>query len=196
MNRLKLYRRLRGGVWVKYFDKHEATRTYWVRYKTVEEAYTIGAFMHEPICFEVYGVLSYKDVQSTIYISKQVDKKSSIDDLSDGYHTFNELYAHRTCLFTSLLNIFHKSKMYTVWKSKTNQEGHAQGDWFIAGLDTKENPGYVTYHLPMSMWDVVQAPEIDRARCDGHTSPIVLFRLMGIEQLGSYRIEHVDNTKP
>jgi hypothetical protein len=83
--------------------------------------------------------------------------------------------------------------MYTVWKSKKSQEGHAQGDWFIAGMDTKEKQGYITYHLPMSMWDHVQAPEIDKARWDGHTSPIVLFRLMGIEQIGSYRIEHVDN---
>jgi hypothetical protein len=196
MNRLKFYRRMRGGVWVKYYDKREATRTYWVRYKTVEEAYTLGKWFHEPICFEYYGEFPWGDLQNTVYMVKEVTEKFGVGSLSDGYHTFNELYAHRNRLFVSLLNIFHKSKMYTVWKSKKSQEGHAQGDWFIAGIDTKDKQGYITYHLPMSMWDVVQAPEIERARWDGHTSPIVLFRLIGIEQIGSYRIEHVDNVKP
>lgn len=188
MNRLKLYRRLRGGVWVKYFDKHEATRTYWVRYKTVEEAYTVGAFMHEPICFEYYGEFPWSDLQYAVYMVKLVTEKYGVGSLSDGYHTFNELYEHRNRLFIALLHIFKEGQFREAWKTKLSADGFEQEGWFIAGL----GPGYISYHLPMELWDELDVKEIPRSLWDGHTSADVVKRLKGIEKIGSYAILNVN----
>ena len=57
--------------------------------------------------------------------------------VSDGYHTFKELYSHRVKLFVALLNTL-ESLHYRInypskcWKSKLHADGTMFDGWFIA----------------------------------------------------------------
>ncbi len=97
-------------------------------------------------------------------------------DISDGYHTFTELYEHRCLLFACLISTLVNEGFKQAWKSKQHSDGTEFDGWFIAGLDLPT--GTVTYHLPNNLWDLVYAPERNQAPVwDGHTSPDVIERL-------------------
>lgn len=92
-------------------------------------------------------------------------------EVSDGYHTFNELYQHRNLLFALLV-----SRSAGAFKTRRNDQGEEWPGWFIAGIDTPS--GQITFHLPALLWDMVHAPEIERnTGYDGHTSRDVVARL-------------------
>jgi len=85
--------------------------------------------------------------------------------VSDGYHTFDELYKHRHLLFFALL-IQHSSNAY---KSRLHYDGSSYEGWFIAGCDLFTEP--IAYHLPNSIWDLCPVRTVERApEWDGHTS--------------------------
>lgn len=106
-------------------------------------------------------------------------------EVSDGYHTMDELYEHRVRLFIELCKFMntrweqdHFMSMYEIWRSKLHHDGTGYEDWFILGIN-KDKGEQITYHLPMSKWDetgfaetLEKAPEFD-----GHTSKDVLERL-------------------
>lgn len=96
--------------------------------------------------------------------------------ISDGFHSFDELYNHRIALFIALCRQFVRK--YPVWKSKNHSDGSVWDGWFVLGLDTMKGK-QITYHLPISEWDkcnfamsLSEAPPFD-----GHTSCDVLERL-------------------
>lgn len=94
-------------------------------------------------------------------------------NMSDGYHTFNELYEHRHALFLNLI----QSNQGRAFKTLRNQRNEQWDGWFIAGLNTEY--GQITYHLPISYWDKTNAKEVyNNADYDGHTSADVVRRLM------------------
>ena len=94
------------------------------------------------------------------------------EEVSDGYHTFRELYEHRHLLWMNLIQA-NKARAF---KTRKNQEGEEWHGWFIAGMNT--DYGQVTYHLPSELWDKLNVPEVERNRdYDGHTSSDVLARL-------------------
>lgn len=96
-----------------------------------------------------------------------------VGKVSDGYHTFNELYAHRVALWIALCRAHGGA-----WRSKLHSDGEAYPGWFLLGLG--EEPGkQMTYHLPDHRWDDTEfATTIDRAPSfDGHTSNDVLARV-------------------
>lgn len=88
----------------------------------------------------------------------------SMGEVSDGYHSFNELYEHRTALFAALsLMLRHLS-----WKSKLHADDTMYDGYFIAGIDLAA--GRVIYHMPLSDWplfehidELAKAPEWDEA---------------------------------
>lgn len=100
--------------------------------------------------------------------------------ISDGYHTFGELYEHRIELYIALAASLSDNDAFreTVWRSKKHSDGTEWEGWFLLGIFT--TPGkQITYHLPMSKWqdcefafDYEQAPPFD-----GHTSADVLKRI-------------------
>lgn len=95
-----------------------------------------------------------------------LDGISTIDEISDGYHTFESLYAQRCVLFASLVKA-HKDK---AWKSRRHEDGELcfGGGWFIVGIDTPE--GSYTYHYADKEWDMFDCEELERGkRWDGHT---------------------------
>jgi len=95
--------------------------------------------------------------------------------ISDGYHTFEELYEHRHALFLNLLNNF----THMAWASKVHSDGTSWDGWFIAGMDTPT--GQISYHLPDRFWPIVDEMGITFEKApawDGHNSNDVIDRLM------------------
>lgn len=95
-------------------------------------------------------------------------------EISDGYHTFNELYEHRHFLFRALCKCYS----LTAWKSKKHDDGTSIKGWFIAGIVNPKGKG-ITYHIPMRLWkNFSMNTTLHRApKWDGHTSKGVIKRL-------------------
>jgi hypothetical protein len=106
----------------------------------------------------------------------QMAKQHLIDtnDISDGYHTFGELYEHRCRLWITLCRVIEEN----VWRSKKHSDGTQMMGWFILGIYHGKG-NQMTYHLPESMWnDCEFAEELKEApEYDGHTSADVLERI-------------------
>ena len=106
--------------------------------------------------------------------------------VSDGYHTFDELYHHRAILFATICNAHPE----VAWKSKQHDTGDMFDDMFIVGINTPE--GQATYHYDIEpYWDIFNIPELERApRWDGHTPDEAIRRigsLAGITKEISYK---------
>jgi hypothetical protein len=107
----------------------------------------------------------------------------TIGQVSDGYHTFDELYEHRIALFIALAKEVNRgtTNPNIVWRSRWHSDGELAygGGWFVLGVG--QAAGHqITYHLPDSKWEqcsfaatLARAPE-----WDGHTSADVLDRLV------------------
>lgn len=109
------------------------------------------------------------------------------NQISDGYHTFAELYEHRICLFMALCNVLSRqddnlqvNDKAKVWRSLRHSDGELAfgGTWFVLGIWQFEG-WQITYHLPIEKWDECSfAAELNQApEFDGHTSEDVLYRL-------------------
>ena len=100
----------------------------------------------------------------------------SRNSISDGYHTFDELYFHRMVLFSIILN----QNKELAWKSRKHDDGSMfDGNYFIVGIETPE--GQYTYHYHMEHWDHFQVKELDCApKWDGH-KPSDITRLFSIK---------------
>lgn len=96
---------------------------------------------------------------------------------SDGYHTFDELYKHRSALFVALMKAFSSSS----WYSSKHDDGTMFIGMFICGMNLPA--GQITYHLELDpWWDIMDrtiVPCLVRApKWDGHTSEEVVARLV------------------
>jgi hypothetical protein len=109
-------------------------------------------------------------------------RELATDDISDGYHTFGELYNHRIALYVLLAkhvaSLVSEPERRPVWKSNLHSDGSSIDGWFVLGI-YKSKGKQITYHLPMSEWDKCYfAEELEKApEFDGHTSGDVLVRL-------------------
>ena len=106
-----------------------------------------------------------------------------VGEISDGYHTFNELYDHRITLYIALCKAIHLSCENNgfnniVWRSKKHSDGSMMDGWFIMGIGKKAGE-QVTYHLPLDRWKETDFAEtLDKApEYDGHTPADTLERL-------------------
>lgn len=112
---------------------------------------------------------------------RQVDAEEiDTGEISDGYHTFNELYHHRTKLFAIVCNAFPSAS----WKSLLHFDGTMYDGYFIAGVVTPE--GDYSYHAKLEYWDDYQIPELQNApEWDGHEPSDIdrLFSLGNIEDV-------------
>lgn len=129
---------------------------------------------------------------------KAVNKVDSSERelISDGFHTFKELYETRLALTALLFNLkeeylqnkygmgiisredYDKFKPY---KSKKHSDGELcfGGGWFITGFLTEL--GQVSFHYEMKDWDLFNIKEVEQApEWDGHTTQDVINRLKQI----------------
>ncbi|WAB25086.1 hypothetical protein M3_0135 [Lysinibacillus phage vB_LfM_LysYB1] len=101
---------------------------------------------------------------------------TTIGQVSDGYHTFDELYYHRMVLFAIICN----QNPLKAWKSKLHHEGDMYENYFIVGITTPK--GDYSYHYHKEFWDMFVVRELERApKWDGHKPEDIkrLFSLPG-----------------
>lgn len=55
-----------------------------------------------------------------------------VAQISDGFHTFDELYHHRAILTAVLFSSYPD----LAWKTKRNSEGEEDSEWFLVGVKT------------------------------------------------------------
>ena len=102
----------------------------------------------------------------------------STKNISDGHHTFGDLYKNRIILFCVLCNLLPEIS----WKSKKHfdeeNDPMFEGN-FIAGIDTPE--GIATYHIKLKYWDLFDIPELENApKYNGYDNEIVLERILSL----------------
>lgn len=95
--------------------------------------------------------------------------KDDTDQISDGYHTFAELYDYRM-LYNAHAAMGWLARGYLVVKSWRHADGEEcfGGGWFIV---TATLPfGQVSNHYAAEHWDLFRVPEVDLPpEWDGHT---------------------------
>ena len=104
--------------------------------------------------------------------------KSDMGEVSDGYHTFNELYEYRLLYNASFFNELAKQNLYNVHKSKKHSNGEDcfGGGWFIVMAELPT--GQVSNHYELKDWDLFQVPEKEKAnKWDEHTPKDVAERI-------------------
>lgn len=108
--------------------------------------------------------------RDTANLLETIEQKPCEDmgEISDGYHTFSELYYQRAVSFATIVNL-NKDK---AWKSFKHFDGKycfdSNGDWFIVGVDTPK--GSYTYHYSKEYWDMFNCKELECGKeWDGHT---------------------------
>lgn len=191
MNNFRWYRQLRGGIWIKYFDKRTHIHggiEFWKRYIFASEA-SVDIDFYENTCntnviaYEVYQKqLSNTAVNLFIRLQKNVWGTEATKIISDGYHTFSELYEHRNKLFINLMNLLSNGE-FNVWKSHRHTDNEqCEAGWFIAGYDDK-----LSYHLPMEYWDKVNVPVVDKSLWDGSSSQEQCERMLDLFKWGYYK---------
>lgn len=116
------------------------------------------------------------DPDKTLWLCRAATLLSTDDigRIEDGYHSFDELYMHRTLLFASICN---QNPEYA-WKSKQHDDPEFPmfEGMFIAGIETPY--GQATYHCDLPYWDHFKVKELERAPVfDGHTPGVAISRI-------------------
>ena len=122
--------------------------------------------------FNGYNRLDKKAFYPAAPGKEEVDK----GEISDGHHTFSELYDHRHALFMSLM----KCNPGISWRANVHDDGTMYDGWFIAGM--RLPTGDISYHLPVQHWELLDnvgiATTNKAPQWDGYTPDLVIHRLM------------------
>lgn len=131
-------------------------------------------FKQEPdtiaLCFKLNGrleegkVIPIEEIEAIGYSFKRIQLFESMEKVSDGYHTFEELYFHRMILFAEILG----KNQGISWRSKLHADGSMFPGYFIAGVNTPK--GQYSYHYKLEFWGYFnKVPEyITAPEWDGH----------------------------
>lgn len=112
------------------------------------------------------------DIDDTI--EYEYELINDMSKVSDGSHTFDELYYHRMILFSIICNS-NKDKS---WKSWKHEDGTMYDDYFIVGITTTK--GDYTYHYHKDNWKYFKVKELEFApKWDGH-QPSDITRLLSL----------------
>lgn len=136
--------------------------------------------------------------------SKTLEKLEDVDDkgnISDGYHTFNELYEYRLLYNASMFNELAKQGLYDVHKSKRHSDGtipFGDENWFIVQAELPT--GQISNHYEMKDWGLFNVPEKEKANpYDGHTPQDVAKRLrdfLSLKKLPKFKVgDRIRNKK-
>lgn len=124
------------------------------------------------------------DIDSFYFVNelqpyKEETKPEDMGEVSDGYHTFNELYEYRMLYNAALFNEFAKQGLYDVHKSRKHSDGEypfGDSNWFIVMAELPT--GQISNHYEMKDWDKFQIPEKPLAnKWDEHSPRDVADRL-------------------
>lgn len=116
-------------------------------------------------------------------MNKNEQVTENMGEVSDGYHTFNELYHHRAILFSVICNNYS----HIAWKSLHHHDPNQPmyDGMFIVGIETPN--GQATYHYDIKpYWDMFKVKELDRApEWDGHTPTDAINRISSLPLIGN-----------
>lgn len=120
--------------------------------------------------------------KSEIYINNMIKREEELgtvntNNISDGCHTFGELYDHRAKLFSIICN--QDFICEDAWKSRLHSDGTMFDGYFIVGINTPK--GQATYHYEMKYCDYFHIKKLDKApEWDGHTANDAIERLLSL----------------
>lgn len=96
-------------------------------------------------------------------INKEIELLEDKSKISDGSHTFEELYHHRAILFSIICNTYKNQS----WKSWKHDDGTMFEDYFVVGVTTEQ--GEYSYHYHKDYWKYFEVKELTYAPVwDGH----------------------------
>ena len=101
------------------------------------------------------------------FIASLQQEQIDMGEVSDGYHTFNELYYYRMLYNAAFFNLLPKGWVHKSKRHHTGEECFG-GGWFVvmANLPT----GQISNHYELKDWDLFKVPEKEFAdEWDGHT---------------------------
>jgi hypothetical protein len=106
-------------------------------------------------------------------------------EITDGHHTFEELYDHRRALTAVLAAHAAQMPEAASWRSKAHHPDDSpmfEGGYFIVGIEL--DTGTITYHYKLEHWDDFAAvPELAHARkWDGASPADTVTRLLALAQ--------------
>ncbi len=116
----------------------------------------------------------------TVYVQDEngTAEYPDMGSVSDGYHTFDELYEQRMLYNAAFMNYLPHEE-FRVHKSKRHNDGEEPfgGGWFIV-MAVLPDGKQISNHYEMKDWDLFQVPTQPRAdKWDGHTAEDVANRL-------------------
>jgi hypothetical protein len=131
--------------------------------------------------FDQLAQAGYPDTDETAAYRRAADAAREVDGktVSDGYHTFGELYAHRRALMLVLM----RSHPADSWRSREHHPADGpmfDGD-FIVGIDAPT--GGIRYHVGVEHWSMFDfaitlphAPKWDGAGPDATVERLLTWR--------------------
>lgn len=92
------------------------------------------------------------------------DKKINVKNISDGHHTFGDLYYQRAIMMSVILKSYPKSS----FRSKKHDDGTMFNGDFIVGANTPK--GQYTFHFKLKYWSLFDGINtLEKApKYDGH----------------------------
>lgn len=132
--------------------------------KTLEGVMTanVGDYIIKGVNGEFYPCRS--DIFEKTYLHED-----EMGNISDGYHTFNELYKYRMLYNAAFFNELAKGDI-KVCKSHKHHDGEEcfGGGWFIVMAELPT--GQISNHYENRYWELFDVPVLDKAwEWDGHT---------------------------
>lgn len=145
----------------------EAIEIYEKRAKSIEMSYARDAWADGGHKTSLMAVAAdYKQLAEWLRELKEIKNQIDSGDLSDGYHTFNQLYHQRAMLFATIVN----QNSDKAWKTHKHEDGEPcfGGGWFLVTIDTPK--GAYGYHYEDKYWDLFKCKELEIAKhWDGYT---------------------------
>ena len=159
-------RKYKEGDWVLIHDYESP----------VKITYTGSNFYDAIVDGEIVSLYD-EDIIELVKVSDECEP--DIGEVSDGYHTFNELYEYRLLYNASMFNELAKQGLYDVHKSRKHSDGKYPFDnpnWFIVMAELPT--GQISNHYEMKDWVLFDIPEKEVANVwDGHSPKDVTERL-------------------
>lgn len=152
----------------------------------------IGAELHDIVddecmskefCNKVIKI-GMERLANTERLNKEIADLKNADmlntkDLSDTYHTFDELYNHRMAFnvaLTQVINLLGRTDLYA-YKSLSHHDGTMFDGMFIVVIESPV--GQISYHYDLWNFDKFQIPTLEKAlEYDGHTPKDTIERLL------------------
>lgn len=124
--------------------------------------------------------MSENTINQNQVFERDISPNIDPNNLSDGFHTFGDLYEMRCAISAALFNIlggfFTGTNPVKSWRHSDGELCFG-GGWFIVHA-TLDN-GNISFHYQEKDWDKFKIPEVEKApEWDGHSSYDVMNRLL------------------